>query len=79
VAAVAVVATIVCTVIRRPIEGPLAAARSMGGASAIALGLANAPSETATLEGESRDTAALAQLPTADPHVAMYLVGTLDE
>jgi hypothetical protein len=77
--AVAVAATVVCMVIRRPIEGPLAAARSFGGASAVALGLATAPSETATLEGESRETAALAQLPTADPHVVMYLVGTLEE
>jgi hypothetical protein len=78
-ASVAVAATVVCTVISRPTDGALSAVRSGGGASAVALGLASAPSETATLEGESRETAALVQLPTADPHVAMYLVGTLEE
>ncbi len=78
VGAVALAVAIVLVVVARRGIDPVAAARSFGGASEVALGLARAPSETVTLTGESRETAALVQVPSGDPHVAIYMVGTLE-
>jgi negative regulator of sigma E activity len=77
VALVLATAIVLVVVTRRDVD-PFAAARRLGGPSEVALGLARAPREAVTLAGESRETAALVQVPTGDPRVAIYMVGTLE-
>jgi hypothetical protein len=55
----------------------LSAARSFDGASEVGLGLAPLPDAPLTLADESQKTAAITRVPTSDPRVAMYLMGTL--
>ena len=78
VGSVALAAAIVLIVVARRNVDPFAAARSFGGPSEVALGPARSPSDAVTLAGESRETGALVRVPTGDPHVAIYMVGTLE-
>jgi hypothetical protein len=55
---------------------PLAAARQHGDAPEVALGLAPMPAAAVSIDREDRATTALAEVPTKDPHVAFYWVGS---
>lgn len=75
--AVAVAVGLILVLGRRASFDVVAAARSLGGPSEVGLGLSPLPEAPLTLTDEAQRTSAVTRVPSSDPRVTMYLVGTL--
>jgi hypothetical protein len=75
--AVVVAVGLILVLGRRSSFDVVAAARFLGGPSEVGLGLAPPPEAPLTLTDEAQRTSAITRVPSSDPRVTMYLVGTL--